>query len=113
MIRNSARRSLDNAMVLKSDDAAWLGLIVDSLVEALLKRGTAADIREAQAESTSWLPLLEIRRLSFQGSVAPPARVVARAHGNYTKYRDSRNRYRAMATPLGFEGHTKWAEEMP
>jgi hypothetical protein len=28
-------------------------------------------------------------------------------------YRDYRDRYRAMATSLGFEGHMQWAEEMP
>ena len=28
-------------------------------------------------------------------------------------YRDYRDRYRAMATSLGFEGHMKWAEAMP
>jgi adenylate cyclase len=27
-------------------------------------------------------------------------------------YRDYRDRYRAMATELGFEGHMKWAEAM-
>ena len=28
-------------------------------------------------------------------------------------YRDYRDRYRAMATSLGFEGHIVWAEAMP
>jgi hypothetical protein len=27
--------------------------------------------------------------------------------------RDYRDRYRAMATSLGFEGHMQWAEAMP
>ena len=27
-------------------------------------------------------------------------------------YRELRDRYRALATSLGFEGHMKWAEEM-
>ena len=31
----------------------------------------------------------------------------------YTAYRDNRNRYCAMATSLGFEGHMQWAEAMP
>ena len=39
--------------------------------------------------------------------------LLARAHGDDTAYRDYRDRYRAMATSLGFEGHMKWAEAMP
>ena len=31
--------------------------------------------------------------------------LLARAHGDDTAYRDYRDRYRAMATSLGFEGH--------
>jgi hypothetical protein len=38
---------------------------------------------------------------------------IARARGDETAYRDYRDRYRAMATSLGFEGHMKWAEAMP
>ncbi|MGO9152098.1 hypothetical protein [Mycobacterium sp.] len=38
---------------------------------------------------------------------------LARAHGDEAAYRDYRDRYRAMATSLGFEGHMKWAEAMP
>jgi lipocalin len=29
-----------------------------------------------------------------------------------TSYRDYRDRYRAMAESLGFEGHMKWADAM-
>ena len=39
--------------------------------------------------------------------------LLARAHGDDTAYRDYRDRYRAMATSLGFEGHMMWAEAMP
>jgi adenylate cyclase len=35
------------------------------------------------------------------------------ARGNESAYRDHRDRYRAMATSLGFEGHIAWAEAMP
>jgi hypothetical protein len=38
---------------------------------------------------------------------------LARGHGEDTAYRDYRDRDRAMATPLGFEGHIAWAEVMP
>jgi hypothetical protein len=38
---------------------------------------------------------------------------LADARGDETAYRDLRDRYRAMANELGFEGHIKWAAEMP
>ena len=41
------------------------------------------------------LPLLRLRAL------------LAKAHGDEVAYRDFRDRYRAMATSLGFEGHMK------
>jgi hypothetical protein len=39
--------------------------------------------------------------------------LLARAHGDEVAYRDYRDRYGALATSLGFEGHMKWAEAMP
>ena len=39
--------------------------------------------------------------------------LLARDEGDDTAYRDNRDRYRAMATSLGFEGHMAWAEAMP
>jgi hypothetical protein len=38
--------------------------------------------------------------------------LLARAHGDTVAYRDYRDRYRAMAESLGFEGHIAWAEVM-
>ena len=38
--------------------------------------------------------------------------LLARARGDETGYRDFANRYRDMATSLGFEGHIAIAEEM-
>ena len=38
--------------------------------------------------------------------------LLARARGDDVAYRDYRDRYRAMATSLGFEGHMAWAEAM-
>ena len=84
------------------------------LVEALLRRNADGDVQQAQAAIDRLaavptepgfvlheLPLLRLRAL------------LARAHGDDTAYRDYRDRYRAMATSLGFEGHMKWAEAMP
>ena len=39
--------------------------------------------------------------------------LLAQAHGNEAAHRDYRDRYRVMATSLGFEGHMEWAEAMP
>ena len=39
--------------------------------------------------------------------------LLARTQGDEDSYRDYRDRYRKMATDLGFEGHMKWAEAMP
>ena len=47
------------------------------------------------------VPLLRLRAL------------LARARGDATAYAQFRDRYRKMATSLGFEGHMKWAEAMP
>ena len=47
------------------------------------------------------------------GAVLRLRALLARAHGDEAAYRDYRDRYRAMAIFLGFEGHMKWAEEMP
>jgi hypothetical protein len=38
--------------------------------------------------------------------------LLARSRGDEAGYRALRDRYRDMATSLGFEGHMKWAEEM-
>jgi hypothetical protein len=39
--------------------------------------------------------------------------LLARAHGDEAAYREYRDRYRAMATSLCFEGHMAWAEARP
>jgi adenylate cyclase len=39
--------------------------------------------------------------------------MLAQAHGDGRGYRDYRDRYRAVAKSLGFEGHMKRAEAMP
>lgn len=39
--------------------------------------------------------------------------LLARAHGNAEGYAQLWDRYRDMATSLGFEGHIAWAETLP
>jgi class 3 adenylate cyclase len=84
------------------------------LVETLLDRGTDGDVVEAEAaiDRLAAAPVdegLVIRDIWLLRLRA----LLARTHGDDTAYRDYRDRYRAMATSLGFEGHIAWAEAMP
>ena len=84
------------------------------LVETLLERGAGDDVAEAEAAidrlaaapDDDGLVTREVWLLRMRA-------LLARAHGDDAAYRDYRDRYRAMATELGFEGHMKWAEAMP
>ena len=94
--------------------SSWSAVATAALVEALLRRGRHADSLEARAaiDRLAALPtdpgfvLNEIWLLRLRA-------LLARASGDENLYRDYRDRYRAMATSLGLEGHMKWAEEMP
>jgi hypothetical protein len=84
------------------------------LVETLLDGGTESDVVEAEAaierlaasptDDDSTLRDIWLLRLRAQ---------LARARGEGVRYLDFVNRYRDMATSLGFEGHIDWAEAMP
>jgi hypothetical protein len=94
---------------------AYLLLGADAtLVQTLLDRGADSDLAEAQEAidrlanlrgDEGWvlrdITLLQLRAL------------LAQARGDDAAYRDHRDRYRTMATSLGFEGHMAWAEAMP
>ncbi len=93
---------------------AWGVPATGVLVETLLDRGAEGDVTEAEAaiEQLAAAPAEEglvIRDIWLLRLRA----LLARAHGDETGYRDYRDRYRAMATSLGFEGHMAWAEAMP
>jgi class 3 adenylate cyclase len=83
------------------------------LVETLLDRGAEGDVAEAEAAverlatapADEGLVIREIWLLRLQA-------LLARAHGEAATYAHSRDRYRDMATSLGFEGHMQWAEAM-
>ena len=84
------------------------------LVETLLERGADGDVAEAEAAIARFatapadegLVIRDIWLLRLRA-------LLARAHGDDAAYRDLRDRYRDMATSLGFEGHIAWAEAMP
>ncbi len=84
------------------------------LVETLIDRGADGDLVEAEAaiERLAAAPAdegLVIRDIWLLRSRT----LLARARGDMVAYADLRDRYRDMATSLGFEGHTEWAEAMP
>jgi adenylate cyclase len=108
----SARSIVDQ--LFENGEMFLRGMATAALVETLLARGSDSDVQEAAAAIErlvavptepgfvlNEIPLLRMRAL------------LARAHGDEEAYRDYRDRYRDMATSLGFEGHTKWAEAMP
>ena len=78
------------------------------LVETLLDRGADGDVVEAEAAierlavapADEGLVMRDIWLLRLRA-------LVARARGDATAYTDFRDRYRDMATSLGFEGHIK------
>ena len=94
-------------------DVTWVGLTTGIFVESLLRRGTGADIVEAQAaiDTLAAVPtepgfvLNELQLLRMRA-------LLARAQGDEDTYREFADRHRKMATDLGFEGHMQWAEEM-
>ena len=84
------------------------------LVETLLDSGAESDVAEAEAaiERLAAAPAddrLVVREICLLRLRA----LLARAQSDETAYRDYRDRYRAMATSLSFEGHMEWAEAMP
>ena len=93
---------------------AWGIPATGVLVETLLDRGADGDVAEAEAAierlaaapADEGLVMRDIWLLRLRA-------LLARAHGDEAAYRDYRDRYRAMATSLGFEGHMEWAEAMP
>ena len=100
--------------LLNSGGCIWTALAISVLVDALLQRGDEGDLDEAESAidrlaavpTDSGLVMNEISLLRMRT-------LLARARGDDAAYRDYRDRYRAMATSLGFEGHIKWAGAMP
>jgi adenylate cyclase len=85
------------------------------LVRALLARGTDSDLQDANAAidrlataspTDPGMAVIEVTSLRLRS-------LVAHAYGDETGYQELRDRYRKMASDLGFEGHIAWAEAMP
>ena len=96
-----------------SGGSVWIAPATTVLVESLLRRGSDADLKDAQAaiDLLAAVPtdpgfvLYEIWLLRLRA-------LLARARGDEAAYREFVDRYRAMARSLGFEGHIAWAEAM-
>jgi class 3 adenylate cyclase len=107
------RTTVDN-MFREGQLLAWGPPATGVLVETLLDRGTDADVAEAEAAinrladapAGEGLVIRDIWLLRLRA-------LLARAKGEDASYCDYRDRYRDMATSLGFEGHMKWSEAMP
>jgi adenylate cyclase len=107
-----ARAVVDD--LFNSGGCIWTALATSVLVDALLQRGGDGDLDEAenaidQLAAVPTDPGLVLHAITLRRLRA----LLARARGDDASYRDYRDRYRAMATSLGFEGHMKWAEAMP
>jgi hypothetical protein len=94
-------------------ETIWNGPATAVLVESLLRRGADADLQEAHAAVDRFAAVPTDHRFVLHEIWLQRLRaLLARAHGDEAAYREYRDRYRAMATSLGFEGHMKWAEAM-
>jgi hypothetical protein len=82
------------------------------LVVALLDRGTEGDVLEAETaiERLAAAPIDDL--VSRDLTLLRLRALMAKARRDMSAYRDYRDRYRAMANELGFEGHMVWAEAM-
>ncbi|MCW2555846.1 MAG: adenylate/guanylate cyclase family protein [Mycobacterium sp.] len=91
----------------------WGPAVMGVLVKTLLDRGANGDVTEAEAAidrlaaapADPGLALRDIWLLRLRA-------LLSRACSDEMGYRDYRDRYRAMAKSLGFEGHIAWAEAM-
>ena len=86
---------------------------LEAIVEALLQRGTKADIAEAQTmiERLSGVQT-EPGFVLFDVALLRLRALLARAHGDRATYSHLVGRYSAMSMSFGFEGHMALAATM-
>jgi adenylate cyclase len=107
-----ARTVVDD--LFASGGCIWSALATTVLVEALVQRGGDADLGDARAaiDGLAAVPTDPVFVLNELALLRLRA-LLARAQGDEARYREFRDRYRSMATSLGFEGHMAMAEAMP
>ena len=107
LIQNSVDLMFDRNLV------TYLIPPISFLVQALLDRGADGDTASAEAA------IARLAAAPAEGSVIREVwllkmrALLAQSKGDGTGYRELRDRYREMATSLGFEGHMQWAAAMP
>ncbi len=83
------------------------------LVDALLRRDGDGDIDEAGAAIERLAALgFSSDFVAFELHVVRLRALIAQATGDHDRYRELADRYRAMATSLGYHGHIAAAEAM-
>jgi class 3 adenylate cyclase len=84
------------------------------LVETLLRRGTDADLAEAEATTDRLAAAPADEGQVSRGIWLIRLRtLLAQARGDTAAYADLRNSYRDMARKVGFQGHIEWADALP
>jgi adenylate cyclase len=99
--------------LFETGEMTFRGPATTVLLEALLDRGTDADLAEAQSAidrlaAVPTDPEVVLHKLFLLRLQA----LLARARGDEAAYRDFADRYRAMAESLAFEGHIATAKAM-
>jgi hypothetical protein len=106
-------RSIADEM-LRIGNLGDVDLVCQTLAETLMARGTDGDLEEAHAVIDRFSSVYnDVRSASREIIVLRLRALLARARRDESSYRDLRDRYRAMANDLGFEGHMAWAAAMP
>jgi class 3 adenylate cyclase len=92
----------------------WGLPVTGALVEALLDRPSADHLTGAEAaiERLASEPAEEVLAIREVWVLRLRA-LLARARGDDASYQDFKDRYRAMATEHGYDGHITWAAAMP
>jgi adenylate cyclase len=106
------RPALD--LLFERGQFAW-GVVASAVfVGTLLDRGGEGDLAEAEAVADRMTRApLEMASECLDLWLLLVRTLLLGARGDESAYRDYRDRYRAMATSLGFEGHMNWAAAMP
>ncbi|MEB4211262.1 hypothetical protein [Mycobacterium sp. 94-17] len=94
-------------------DLIFVGATSAALVRAQLRRGGPLDLAEARRTIDRLAATPKEPGFVMHDLWLLPMRALeARARGDEPAYRDYRDRYRAIANSLGFEGHIARAQSM-
>jgi adenylate cyclase len=100
-------------VTVRPGEMGVFGPAVTVLVESLLRRGSDADIDEAD-EVVARLAAFSAKSdyVVYDVVLLRLRALIARAHGDESAYRELVDRYRAMAESFGYEGHIALAAAM-